>query len=139
MIFPVVLTLIVALAIAMLVCVGRDRGPSPADTATSYELAWDRLDFASVWTLSAPGLRDGLDRKAFVAAKREAYRERPDLGRLIDRVTVDAVRSGDNSAAVATRLALRDGTVVRNEIGLLRRHGRWEIATYALQPDAQGA
>lgn len=139
MIFPVALTAIVALSIAMLVCVARDRGPSAADTATSYEVAWDHLDFASVWTLSGPGLRDGLDRKAFVAAKHAVYRERPDLGRLVEHVTVDAVRSGERTAAVATRLQLSDGTVVRNEVGLIRRHGRWEVATYALQPDAQGA
>lgn len=132
MVTAVVLTAIVALCIALVVAVARDRGPSPGDVAVAYELAWDRLDFETLWTLSGPELRDGRAKDEFVADKRKAYEHNTGLTGLAREVGLEDVVAGDEVAAVRTRIELRDGNVVRNELHLVRRDQRWEVVTYEL-------
>jgi hypothetical protein len=128
---------ILVLALAVVVAIARDRGPAPGDVAVAYELAWDRLDFESLFTLSGAELRDGLDRHGFVAAKRTAYEQQHSLGGLLDRVGVDQVASVDDAAVVLTRVALRDGTVAQNRVELARRTGRWQVVAYRLEPSTE--
>ena len=64
---------VVALVLALVVAVGLEPGPSPGEVAVSYELAWDRLDFDALWSLSGDELRDGRSRREFMTDKREAY------------------------------------------------------------------
>jgi len=105
----VVGVVILALAFSVVVAIARDRGPSADDVAVAYELAWDRLDFESVFTLSGGELRDGLDRRGFVAAKRAAYEQRASLGGLVERVGVDQVATVEDAAIVITRVELAGG------------------------------
>ena len=132
MIVAVVATLVLLLVVGVVVVYARDPGPTPVDIAIGYELAWDRLDFDTLWSLSGPGLRDGLDKRGFLAAKRAAYRERPELAHIAGAVHVDGVEESGDRAVVRTRLALRDGTVVRNEIGLDRNPLGWSVSDYRL-------
>ena len=75
-ILAVVGAAILLLCVVLVVAVIRDPGPRPDEVALAYELAWDHLDFESLWTLSGTELHDGLDRTAFIAAKRAAYPSR---------------------------------------------------------------
>jgi hypothetical protein len=127
------LTLIVALAIVMIVMVGLERGPSPADVAVSYERAWDELDFESLWVLSGRELRDGLDRRAFVTAKRAAYADAAGLDRLASEVVVEDEAATADDATVITRLELKSGTTVHDELRLRKRNGRWDVVSYTLK------
>ncbi len=133
MILPVVGALILLMCLAVVVVIAKEPGNSPDDVAVAYEEAWDRLDFGALWTLSGSELHDGRDRKAFVAAKSRAYAERAELGDLLDRVTVDERTVGSKAAVVGTRLHLRDGSVVRNQVRLRRRRARWEVVGYSLR------
>ena len=74
----------------------------------AYELAWDRLDFESLYTLSGLELRDGLDRRGFIAAKRTAYKEQHELGGLVERVGVDQVANSREAAVAITAVELHD-------------------------------
>ena len=92
MIIAIVGIVILALMLAVVVAIAKDRGPGPGDAAVAYELAWDRLDFESLFTLSGAELRDGLDRHGFVAAKRDGVRSSSDASAgSVDRVGVDQV------------------------------------------------
>ena len=102
MITAVVGITVLALTIAVVVVIAKDRGPGPGDVAVAYELAWDRLDFESLYTLSGLELRDGLDRRGFVAAKRTAYEQQRDLGGLVERVGVDQVANSRDAAVAIT-------------------------------------
>jgi hypothetical protein len=133
-IIAVVGVIVLGLALAVVVAIARDKGPDPADVAIAYELAWDRLDFESLFTLSGSELRDGLDRHAFVAAKRAAYEQQHALGGLVDRVGVDEVASNRNAAVVVTRVELSDHAVVHNRVELARRNARWQVVAYRLEP-----
>ncbi len=135
MILAVVALIVLALCVALIVAVARDPGPRPDEVALAYELAWDRLDFESLWTLSGVELRDGLERGAFVAAKRAAYSARPELGRLARDVAIDDVAGGMAHAAVRTSVVLRDGESVHNQIHLAKRGGKWLVVGYQLEPD----
>jgi hypothetical protein len=134
----IVAVAILALCIALVVALARDRGPGAADTAVAYELAWDRLDFDAVWVLSGRELRDGLDRHGFVAAKRAAYEQQRALSGLAEHVGVDEITttSRGDAALVTTRVELRDGTVVHNVVQLARRSSRWQVVAYRLAPSA---
>ena len=88
MIFAVVIALVLLLCFALVVAVAKDRGPGPDDVAVSYEMAWDRFYFDVLWTLSGVELRDGLDRRDFVAAKRAAYANQRALSELGADVTI---------------------------------------------------
>jgi len=125
---------VVGLALAVVVAIARDRGPGPDDVAVAYELAWDHLDFESLFTLSGTELRDGLDRRAFVAAKRAAYEQQRALGGLVARVGVDEQASRRDNAVVITRVELSDHAVVHNRVELARRNARWQVVAYRLEP-----
>jgi hypothetical protein len=135
-VFAVVITLVVLLCFAVVVAIAKDRGPGPIDVAVSYEMAWDRFDFDVLWTLSGDELRDGLDRRDFVEAKRAAYANQRALSELGAGVTVEDSAVRGVAAVVTTCVALRDGTAVRNRVQLARRTGRWQVVAYHLATDA---
>ena len=139
MIVAVVCTIILVLLIALVVAIARDRGPGPGDTAVAYEFAWDRLDFESLFTLSGAELRDGLDRRGFVAAKRSAYDQQPGLGGLVERVGIDQVVSVGDAAVAITSVELHDGSEVHNRVELARRNARWQVVGYRLEPSTESA
>jgi hypothetical protein len=130
---------VLALTIAVVVVIAKDRGPGPGDVAVAYELAWDRLDFESLFTLSGSELRDGLDRRGFIAAKRSAYAQQHDLGGLVERVGIDQVANTRDAAVAITEIELRDRAVVHNRIEMSRRSGRWHVVAYGLEPSADDA
>ncbi len=134
--FVIVVVAVIALCIALVIAIAHDSGPAPGDVAVSYELAWDRLDFEALWTLSAAELRDGLDHQDFVAAKRTAYEQQRALRGLVEHVAIDdvSVTSGRDAALVTTRVGLHDGNVVRNLVQLARRNARWQVVAYTLAP-----
>jgi hypothetical protein len=134
--FAIVVVAIIALCFALVVAIAYDNGPAPGEVAVSYELAWDRLDFEALWTLSAAELRDGLDHRGFVAAKRSAYEQQRALRGLVEDVVIDdvSVTSGREAALVTTRVGLHDGNVVRNVVQLARRNARWQVVAYTLAP-----
>lgn len=134
MISVVVAVTVFAVVVATIVLFARDGGPSPADLAIAYELAWDRLDFDGLWSMSGPELRDGLDKRGYVAAKSEAYAGRADLGHLVERVDLDEVNVGIGHAHVRTRVTLHSGDVVHNDVMLTRRSAAWVITGYQLAP-----
>jgi len=134
MLTAIVAAVLLLLCLAVVVAVAKDRGPSPDDVAVSYEHAWDRLDFDALWTLSAAELRDGLDRKHFIAAKRSAYADRRELHGLAAGITVDDSLARRDNAIVTTRVQLRDGSVVHNHVQLVRRSSKWQIVAYAMVP-----
>jgi hypothetical protein len=132
----VVVGLVIAgLVLALVLAVAHDPAPSPADVAFGYELAWDHLDFASLWTLSGDELRDGLELGDFVAAKRAAYGGRHGLGNLAQHIAIEEVDDRGTTAIVRTRVDLRDGGVARNEMHLTKRSGRWIVVDYRLRSD----
>jgi hypothetical protein len=128
----VVVTALILLCIALVVAIARDQGPPPGEVAVAYELAWDRLDFETLWTLSGPELRDGRAKPDFVTSKRAAYEQNPGLAGLAERVELDEVLAGEEVAVVRTRVELRQGGPVHNELHLARRNQRWEVVTYEL-------
>jgi hypothetical protein len=128
---------VLALALAVVVVIAKDRGPGPGDVAVAYELAWDRLDFESLFTLSGDELRDGLDRRAFIAAKRSAYQQQRALGGLVEQAGVDDVASTRDAAVAITRVELHDHSMVRNRVEMVRRNGRWHVVAYQLEPSTE--
>ena len=133
---------VVAVSVGLLVVVGRADGPGPADTAVAYERAWDRLDFATLWNLSSPSLRDGRSRAQFVRDKESAYRsEEVGLARLVRSVRPERVERKGSLARVFTRLELRDGQSVVDEMLLERNGASWQVTAYHLaarRPDSAG-
>jgi hypothetical protein len=128
----IVAVVILILVITVVVIFAREPGPIPADIAIAYELAWDRLDFDTLWALSGPELRDGLDKREYVAAKTRAYAGRHELRNLAGHVDVDETNVGIGHAAVRTRVTLRDGAVVRNDVVLTKRSASWVVTGYQL-------
>jgi len=128
----IVAVVIFLLVITLVVIFAREPGPTPTDIAISYELAWDRLDFDTLWALSGPELRDGLDKREYVAAKKRAYEGRHELRNLADHVDIDDANVGIGHAAVRTRVTLRDGAVVRNDVVLTKRSAAWVVTGYQL-------
>jgi hypothetical protein len=133
----IVAVVVVALCLALVIAVARDPGPPAGEVALAYELAWDRLDFDTLWTLSGEELRDGRSKRDFVASKQAAYRQAPDLGGLALHVSVEDVVSGSDVAEARTRVELRGGGVVRNELRLAHRDGKWQVVAYELEPDSR--
>jgi hypothetical protein len=136
MMTAIIIVAVLALCLALVVAIGHDNGPAPGDVAVSYELAWDRLDFEALWSLSAAELRDGLDHKDFVAAKRTAYEQQRALRGLVEHVAIDdvSVTSGKEAALVTLRVGLHDGNVIHNLVQLVRRSARWQVIAYTLAP-----
>lgn len=127
--------LVAAAIVVMWVVVAREPGPPPEETAVAYELAWDRHDFTTLFSLSGEELRDGMDQRSFVASKRQS------VGALASSapaasVRVESVDSDGSVAHVVTAVSARDDTV-RNDVVLERRSGRWEVVAYALRADAE--
>ena len=137
MVTILVLLAIFGLVVGFVLAVAFERGPTPGDVALAYELAWDRHDFTTLWTLSAGELRDGRNRAEFVADKRAAYRDQPRLRAVVDHAEVEAVAQlGQRAASVLTRLDLRDEPSVRNELRMQRVHGSWRVDSYVLRPES---
>jgi len=130
--------LVLVVLVAVIVAIAKDPGPQPEDVAVAYEVAWDKLDFESLYTLAGSELRDGLDRHQFIVAKKAAYAQQHALSGLAERVGVDDSATAGNAAIVATRVELHDGGVVCNRIDLARRNGRWEVVGYRLAPTDAG-
>jgi IS4 transposase len=126
--------LVLVLMFSVVVAIAKDPGPGPEDVAVAYEVAWDRLDFESLFTLAGRELRDGLDRRQFIEAKRAAYANQTAMTGLEARVGVDDSAESGDAAIVATRVDLHDGGVVHNRVDLARRNGRWEVVGYRLAP-----
>ena len=139
MIIAIVAVIVVALALAVVVAIAKSRGPGPGEVAVAYEVAWDNLDFESLFTLSGAELRDGLDRRGFIAAKRSAYAQQRTLGGLVERVGIDQVANTREAAVAITDVELHDQTVVHNRVEMARRNGRWLVVAYQLEPSAEGA
>jgi len=117
-------------SLGLVVAVARARGPGPGDTAVAYERAWDRLDFVTVWNLSSPRMRDGRSRDQFVRDKQAAYREERGLAQLIRIVSPEQVDVNGPVARVLTRLELRTGESVVDEILLERTGSSWAVTAY---------
>lgn len=133
MVIALVAGAVLFLVLALVVAVARDPGPPPGDVALAYELAWDRLDFETLWSLSGTELRDDRRKHDFVDAKRAAYDRAPGLAGLARHVSLDDVAAGTDVAVVRTRIELTDGGVVRNELRLARRDGSWQVVAYELR------
>lgn len=133
MIFAVVLVLVVGLAVALVVAVARDPGTTPTEVALAYEHAWNDLDFDVVYKLSGPELHDGLRKADFIEANRAAY-SGGRFGHLVEEAVPESVAAAGDTATVVTRLTLHDGSVVRNELRMMRRSRAWEVVAYELRP-----
>jgi hypothetical protein len=128
--------IVVALVLALVVVIALDPGPSPGDVAIAYEHAWDRLDFDALWTLSGTELRDSRSRGEFIAAKEQAYADQRSLMSLVREVHVDEELVAFELAEVRTRVHLRDGETVRNQVRLALRDSAWKVIGYHLQGES---
>jgi hypothetical protein len=120
----------------LVVAIGRVAEPGPADTAVAYEYAWDRLDFATLWNLSGPNLRDGRTRDQFVSDKAAAYRgEDHGLAGLVRSVEPEQVDVNGPVARVLARLELHSGDAVLDEMLLERIGPSWHVTAYHISSD----
>ena len=126
------LAVIGVLIVFLFIAVAKEGGAEPADVALAYELAWDRLDFDTLFDLSGPELRDGAKRPDFVQTKRAAYAG-VTRGRLAARIAVENVVAAPDTALVVTNV-FTDGSAVRNNLLMERRSGRWYVVAYSLRP-----
>jgi hypothetical protein len=133
--FAIVIGVVILLCLALVVAVAIDPGPPPGEVALAYELAWDQLDFDTIWLLSAPELRDHRNREEFVRAKREAYADRRALAGLAGDVSLEEVVAGRDAATARTSIQLHDGSVVHNQVQLVKHVGRWLVCAYDLTPE----
>ena len=127
------LAVIAVLVGVLFIAVAKEDGPAPADVALAYEMAWDRLDFDTLYDLSGPELRDGAKRPGFVATKRAAYTG-VERRRLAARIAVENVTVAPDTALVITNVATGGGDV-HNNVLMERRAGRWYVVGYSLRPD----
>jgi hypothetical protein len=130
----IALSVLFALLVFMWVAVGHEPGPAAVDVAIAYERAWDELDFNLLYDLSGPGLRDGLRRDQFIAAKRAAYSRSESRARLGADISVETSVSGNQTALVVTRV-VADGSPVRNNVMLEHTANGWLVIGYSLRPD----
>ena len=120
-----------AMSTWLVVAIGKVGAPGPADTAVAYEHAWDRLDFATLWNLSGPNLRDGRTRDQFVRDKAAAYRgEDHGLAGLVRSVRPEKVDVNGPVARVLARLDLHSGETVVDEMLLERIGPAWHVTAY---------
>ena len=132
-IVPVMLLLVftVGMTVWLIVAVGKAGTPGPADTAIAYEHAWDRLDFATLWNLSGPTLRDGRTRDQFVRDKLAAYQhEGHGLAGLVRSVQPEKIDVNGPVARVLARLELHSGESVVDEMLLERIGPAWHVTAY---------
>lgn len=130
---PITFLLIFTLAMStwLVVAVGKMGAPGPADTATAYEHAWDRLDFATLWDLSGPNLRDGRTKDQFVRDKAAAYHgEDHGLAGLVRSVEPERVDVNGPVARVLARLRLHSGETLLDEMLLERIGPAWHVTAY---------
>jgi hypothetical protein len=121
----------VAMTLWLVVAVGKTGPPGPADTAVAYEHAWDRLDFATLWNLSGPNLRDGRTRDQFVRDKTAAYHgEDHGLAGLVRSVEPERVDVNGPVARVLARLELHTGESVLDEMLLEQIGPSWQVTAY---------
>ena len=121
----------VGMTIWLFVAVAKAGGPGPADTAVAYEHAWDRLDFATLWNLSGPNLRDGRTRDQFVRDKVAAYQhEAQGLAGLVQSIHPEKVDINGPVARVLARLELHSGESVVDEMLLERIGPAWHVTAY---------
>jgi hypothetical protein len=121
------------MSIWLMVSVAKAGAPGPADTAVAYEHAWDRLDFATLWNLSGPNLRDGRTRDQFVRDKSAAYAgEGRGLSGLVRSVEPEQVDVNGPVARVLARLQLHSGESVVDEMLLERMGPAWHVTAYHL-------
>jgi hypothetical protein len=130
----VAMSVLFVLLFFMWFAVGREPGPAAVDVAIAYERAWDELDFNLLYDLSGPGLRDGLRRDQFIAAKRAAYARPESRARLGAEITVETSVAGHQTALVVTRVAA-GGSSVRNNVMLEHTANSWVVIGYSLRPD----
>lgn len=128
----VVCVLVVAFGIAVLMALAIER-PDPAETVVAYEEAWDRLDFETLWRLSAAELRDGRSRQEFTADKGQRYQARADLAGLASRVRVETLEVAGAYARAVTRVHLRNGEEFRHDVRLRRDGNRWAVVQYRIR------
>ncbi|HYH52085.1 MAG TPA: hypothetical protein VEG38_21270 [Acidimicrobiia bacterium] len=123
----------IGMSIWLMIAVAKTGGPNPADTAVAYEHAWDRLDFATLWNLSGPNLRDGRSRDQFVRDKRAAYEgEGHGLSGLVRSIEPEQVDVNGPVARVLARLHLHTGETVVDEMLLERIGPAWHVTAYHL-------
>jgi hypothetical protein len=137
---PVAIAALVAFAlcVALVVLVSKMGAPGPSDVAVAYEYAWDRLDFATVWNLAGPRMRDGRTRAEFVRDKQGAYAVEGQLSGLVRSVRPEKVDVNGPVARVLTRLELADGNSVLDEVLLERIGANWQVASYSLADRKSG-
>ena len=123
---------VLLVAVGLVVLMASPRDPGPADVAVAYEQAWDRLDFATLWALSSPRLRDGRSKTRFIRDKQEAYRTEGGLRHLIRAIRPERVEVNGPTARVLARLELRDGQEVVDEMLLERDGSDWRVTAYHL-------
>ena len=138
MIFVVVLVVLIGLAVALVVGVAKDPGPVPVDIAIGYEHAWELLDFDVIYRLSGPELHGGMRKADWIAAKRAAFANGSVIAHLVEDIAAEAETVKGDAAVVTTRLTLRDGTIVHNEVRLLRRSRTWDVVAYEPLPTTAG-
>jgi hypothetical protein len=126
------LVVIAVLVGVLFIAVAKEDGPEPADVALAYEIAWDRLDFDTLYDLSGPELRDGAKRPGFIATKRAAY-QGVQRGRLAARIAVENVVTAPDTALAVTNVSSAGGDL-RNNVLMERRAGRWYVVGYSLRP-----
>jgi hypothetical protein len=133
---PLIIAMAVLLVLLffMWVSIGREPGPAPVDVAIAYERAWDELDFNLLYDLSGPGLRDGLRRDQFIAAKRAAYARPEARKRIGAEITVETSVAGHQTALVVTRV-VAGGSPVRNNVMLEHTANGWLVIGYSLRAD----
>ncbi len=130
----VAMSVLFLLLFCMWIAIGREPGPAAVDVAIAYERAWDELDFNLLYDLSGPGLRDGLRRDQFIAAKRAAYARPESRTRIGADITVETSVAGNQTALVVTRV-VADGSPVRNNVMLEHTSNGWVVVGYSLRTD----
>jgi hypothetical protein len=123
---------VLLVAAGLVVLMASPRDPGPADVAVAYEQAWDRLDFATLWALSSPRLRDGRSKTRFIHDKEDAYGTEGGLCHLIKAIRPERVEVNGPTARVLARLELRDGQEVVDEMLLERDGTDWRVTAYHL-------
>ena len=132
MIIGGVIVLVVALAIALLVAVGKDPGPSAQDVAAGYVRALANGDFDAMYRMVDPELLRGRNRLDWIEASR--HRPRVAITAVIVRPLVVETRDDD---AVVDVTVDDDRTLA---VRLTRRNRAWWVAavdgTNAANPDS---
>lgn len=123
--------IIFILILSLVIIVAREPGPSAGDVTVSYEAAWARLDFKTLWALSGEELRDRMSLDDYIVAKSAAYSSTP-LSQAHSTIEIISLTIEDDYAVAHTSVVLEIGSQATNEIELARRRGRWLVVAYRL-------